>query len=281
MTNLHRALAPVTEAAWAQIEDETRRTFTRHVAARRVVDVDGPAGPSLSGIGTGHVREVVGAPVGVRLRVREVRPVVELRVPFRVSRQAVDDVGRGSQDSDWGPVKEAAQTMAFAEDRAIFDGLAAADIRGIRPSSSHDVISIPPDARGIPDAVAQAVSVLRLAGVGGPYRLLLSAPVYTAVAETTDQGHPVLRHVRRLLGESDETERGGEVVWAPAIEGGLLVSTRGDDYQLCLGEDLSIGYLSHDEQAVELYLEESFTFLAFTAEASVPLGSAQQVDEET
>lgn len=199
---------------------------------------------------------------------REVQPLIEVRVPFRVARQDVDDVERGSLDSDWQPVKDAAQQIAYAEDRAIFDGLAPAQIEGIRPSSSNNPVSIPADVRELPDAVAQAISALRLAGVSGPYHLLLSADVYTAVAESNDQGYPVLRHVEEILARGGEH---GGVIWAPAIAGGLLISSRGGDYELNLGMDLSIGYSSHDSEHIELYLIESFTARALTAEASVPL----------
>ena len=58
MNNLHRELAPVSDAAWASIEDEARRTFERHVAGRRVVDVQGPDGPTLASVGTGHIAEI-------------------------------------------------------------------------------------------------------------------------------------------------------------------------------------------------------------------------------
>jgi uncharacterized linocin/CFP29 family protein len=66
----------------------------------------------------------------------------------------------------------------------------------------------------------------------------------------------------------------GEAIWAPALDGALVVSTRGGDYALHLGQDVSIGYLSHDATHIELYLQESLTFLAYTAEASVPLTAA-------
>ena len=39
MNNLHRELAPISEAAWAQIEQEASRTLKRYLAGRRVVDV--------------------------------------------------------------------------------------------------------------------------------------------------------------------------------------------------------------------------------------------------
>ena len=56
MNNLHRELAPVSAAAWAGIEEEAKRTFARHAAARKSVDVTGPDGLTLAGMGTGHVR---------------------------------------------------------------------------------------------------------------------------------------------------------------------------------------------------------------------------------
>jgi uncharacterized linocin/CFP29 family protein len=114
-------------------------------------------------------------------------------------------------------------------------------------------------------AVSQALTALRLAGVGGPYSLLLSADAFTAVAETADYGYPVREHIARVLGAESE------IIWAPAIRGGLLLSTRGGDYSLHLGQDLSIGYTSHDETSIELYFQESFTFLVQTSEAGVDL----------
>ena len=116
---------------------------------------------------------------GVIAHLRDARPLVRLRVPFTVNRRDIDDVERGSQDSDWDPVKEAAKKLAFVEDRAIFEGYEAADISGIRKSSSCPNLALPEDPRDIPDVISQALSELRLAGVDGPYSVLLSAEVYT------------------------------------------------------------------------------------------------------
>jgi uncharacterized linocin/CFP29 family protein len=265
MNNLHRGLAPVSDDAWAEIEAEARRTFARNVAGRRVVDVVGPAGPTLSAVGTGHVRELAPAE-GVSVHQREVQSVIELRAPFSVTRQAVDDVERGAKDSDWQPVKDAATQIAVAEDRTILHGSSEAGILGIAPASSNAARSLPSETRHFPDTVAQALSALRLAGVDGPYSLLLSADLYTAVAETTDHGYPIRDHLARLLHD-------GEIIWAPAMDDALLLSTRGGDYELHLGQDLSIGYLSHDADHIELYLQESLTFLALTAESSVQLSA--------
>jgi uncharacterized linocin/CFP29 family protein len=101
--------------------------------------------------------------------------------------------------------------------------------------------------------------------VDGPYSVLLSAEAYTKVSETTEHGYPLLEHLNRLVD--------GEIIWAPAIDGAFVLSTRGGDFDLQLGTDVTIGYLSHDAEAVQLYLQETLTFLCYTAEASVALDS--------
>jgi uncharacterized linocin/CFP29 family protein len=173
MNNLHRELAPVSDAAWAEIEEETARTLKRYLAGRRVVDVPSPGGIALPGVGTGHLKPITAPVEGILARKREVKPLVELRVAFELTRQEIDDVERGSDDSDWQPAKDAAKKLAFAEDRAIFNGYAEADIRGIRECTSNPIQTLPEDVRDYPDAVAQALSQLRLVGVNGPYSVLL------------------------------------------------------------------------------------------------------------
>lgn len=189
--------------------------------------------------------------------------MIELKAEFSVSRAAIDDVDRGAQDSDWQPVKDAAKQIAFAEDRIITSGFGPAAVTGIADGSSNPPITLPADAKDYPDAVAHALSQLRLVGVNGPYSVLLSADAYTAVSETSDHGYPVRAHLERLVD--------GSIVWAPALRGGLVLTTRGGDYEMHLGQDLSIGYLDHDERQVRLYFYESLTFSAYTAEAAVAL----------
>jgi uncharacterized linocin/CFP29 family protein len=268
VNNLHRELAPVSAEAWTDLETEARRTFELHSAARRTVDVIGPAGAALAAVGTGHLRALDAPHAGVEARGYDASHLVQLRVPFTVQRSAVDAVARGARDADWQPVKDAAKQLAYAEDRAVVDGLASAGITGLRQAASNAAIPLPAEVRDYPVAAAKALTALRLAGVAGPYSLLLSADAYTLVAETTDHGYPIREHLARILGQD------GDIIWAPAIEGGLLLSTRGGDHELYLGQDVSIGYLDHDAESVRLYFQESFTFIAQTAEATVTLTAA-------
>src|ERR1700720_4843249 len=196
MNNLHRELAPISDVAWAQIEEETSRTLKRHLAGRRVVDVHGPAGTDLSAVGTGHLLEIAAPRAGIIARQREVKALVDMRIPFELKRQAIDDVARGANDSDWQPAKDAARQLAFAEDSAIFEGYAAAGLGGIRQGTSNPIKTLPADVREYPDAIAQSLSQLRLVGVNGPYSVLLGADAYTALAETSDPGYPGLEHAQ-------------------------------------------------------------------------------------
>ena len=95
---------------------------------------------------------------------------------------------------------------------------------------------------------------------------MLGAEAYTALQESSDEGYPILAHIKRLI-DSD-------IVWAPAIRGAFVLSMRGGDFALHIGQDVSIGYSSHTDTTVSLYLQETFTFLLLTSEAAVALSPA-------
>jgi uncharacterized linocin/CFP29 family protein len=265
MNHLLRELAPVTDAAWAEIEGEARRALTNFLTARRLVDFTGPEGWDHSALGLGRVTDAHEGPAeGVESRVRLVQPLAELRTPFTVSRGEIAAVERGAPDADWDPVVHAARRAALAEDRMVFGGFPGAGVRGLLETSPHAPITINGDYDHYPNHVAKAVETLKRAGVTGPYALALGPRCYTGVIETTQHGgYPVLEHLRLILE--------GPVIWAPAVEGAVVVSQRGGDFELVVGQDLSIGYLDHDRETVSLYLEESVTFRAAGPEAAIAL----------
>jgi uncharacterized linocin/CFP29 family protein len=55
------------------------------------------------------------------------------------------------------------------------------------------------------------------------------------------------------------------------VQGGVVLSLRGGDFVLESGQDLSIGYSSHDADVVRLYIEESFSFRVLEPDAAVAL----------
>jgi uncharacterized linocin/CFP29 family protein len=265
MDHLRTDLAPLSAAAWEQVKEEATRTVRTYLAGRALVDVEGPHGWEYSSRSLGRVRPVSGGlPDGVEASTRVVRPAVELRTPFTLDLAELDTIDRGAADPDLAAVSEAARNAALAEDSAIFSGFAAGGVVGIAEASPHEPIMLSTDYDRYPMAVARAVAMLRAAGVGGPYGLALGPRCYTGVIETTEHGgYPLLEHLKLILG--------GPIVWAPAVDGAVVVSLRGGDYVLELGNDLSIGYISHDSTSVRLYLEESFTFNVLEDRAAVAM----------
>ncbi|MGM7646999.1 family 1 encapsulin nanocompartment shell protein, partial [Nocardia sp. JW2] len=112
MNNLHRELAPITDEAWTQIEEEATRTFKRNIAGRRVVDVSGPRGVAYSALNRGRLTLTDSPDDGVQAHQRVVQPLVELRVPFTLQRSELDDIERGAPDADLDNLKDAAQKIA-------------------------------------------------------------------------------------------------------------------------------------------------------------------------
>jgi uncharacterized linocin/CFP29 family protein len=260
-----RDRSPVTDDAWAQIDAEATRTLKHFLAARRLIDFKGPLGWDYSAVNLGRAKALGTGPVsGVETLAREVRPLVELRTPFSLSVAELYDADRGADDLDLQAVIDAARITALAEDTAIFHGYAAAGIDGIAASSPHRPVEISNDYSKYPTHVAKAVAILQAASIAGPYAIALGARCYTGVTESTEHGgYPVFEHLHRILG--------GPVVWAPAVDGAVVLSQRGDDYVMTVGEDLSIGYRGHDSTSVQLYIEESLTLQINTPEAAVHL----------
>lgn len=265
MDHLRRELAPISEEAWAQIDEEASRSLRHFLAGRAVVDFTGPLGWRHSAEPLGRIRPVDPTPAeGVIADVRLAQPLVELRTPFMLSLSEIDAADRGAPDVDLTPLQDAARRAALAEDGAVFHGYPAGGIAGIAPSSPHDALTIPPDYNDYPGVVARAVATLRRVGVAGPYAIALGPRCYTGVIETTEHGgYPLLEHVKLIIG--------GPLVWAPGVDGAVVVSMRGGDYELVCGQDFSIGYRSHSADAVELYLEESFTLRVHDDRAAVAL----------
>lgn len=268
MNDLLRSQAPIAEAAWAQIDAEARRTLQVLLAARRLVDFVGPLGWSASAISVGRTHRIA-LPLqeGVDARIRVAQPLTELRVPFELSRDELEAIGRGATDPDLNPVRKAARAAAIAEDRAIFQGYAPAGIEGIFPASAQQ-LKIPEKYEDYPDIVAQATHRLRSEGVGGPYGIALGPRCYTGLTRSTARGYPIIDHIKELVD--------GPIVSAPAADGAVVMSLRGGDFELTVGQDFSIGYLDHTSTSVQLYLQESFTFRVLSPEAAVPLVYATQ-----
>jgi uncharacterized linocin/CFP29 family protein len=265
MSHLLREHAPITERGWELLDSEARERLAPALAARKLVDFSGPHGWEHSATNLGRVKEIGDPPSkGVNGTQRQVLALVELRAPFSIDRSELADADRGAEDADLAALDRAAHAIAVAENAAVFHGWKAAGITGVLEVSPHDPIELGEDCERYPRHVAKAVEALLAAGVAGLYGLALGPETYTRVLETSEHGgYPLLEHLREIVG--------GPLVWSPGVKGAAVLSLRGGDFLFESGEDLSIGYESHDADAVHLYLEESVSFRVATPEAAVAL----------
>jgi uncharacterized linocin/CFP29 family protein len=265
VNHLLRSIAPIAEPGWQQLDQEARERLTVALAARKLVEFSGPHGWDHSATNLGRSDAVAESPhEGVTAVRRRVLPLVELRSDFTVSRDELRDVERGAEDIDLSGLDEAAHRIACAENVAVFHGFDPAGIVGITDASTQSPIPLSDDFDAYPGHVAKAVEMMRRQGIGGPYGLALGPDGYTGVIETTEHGgYLVFDHLGKILD--------GPIVWAPGVQGAVVLSLRGGDFLFESGQDLSIGYEGHDAESVQLYLEESFSFRVASPEAAVAL----------
>lgn len=261
---LRRNLAPITDAAWAEIEAQARRTLTGHLAARHFVSMDGPRGWDFSAVNLGRVRASDAEPApGVRWGVREVKPLIESRAAFELSIWELDNAARGAKDLDLSALVRAARAIALFEEQAVWNGHREAGIEGILGVSPHAPIAAKNEPGALVAALERGLIEVEKAGVGGPFGLVADAAVYELVMTGALNGYPIRPRVEAFFSAG--------IRWSPAIAGAAVISARGGDYTLTLGQDFSIGYQHHDSRAVTLYLTESFTFRAIEPAAAVAI----------
>jgi uncharacterized linocin/CFP29 family protein len=264
MNHLLRSLAPISDAGWRMLDEEARERLSAALGARKLIDFSGPHGWEYSATNLGRTRGLDSPPgEGVSGRRRVVLPLVELRADFELSREELRDADRGAEDADLEPLDAAAHEIARAENVAVFHGWGEA-VSGIASLSPHDHVGLGESAETYPRSVAGAVEKLLCSGVTGPYGLALGREQYRRVVETAEHGgYPLLDHLHKILE--------GPIVWTPGVQGAVVLSLRGGDFLFESGQDLSLGYESHDAEVVRLYLQESFSFRVATPEAAVAL----------
>ncbi|HXV62297.1 MAG TPA: family 1 encapsulin nanocompartment shell protein [Vicinamibacteria bacterium] len=264
MDLLKRQLAPLTDAAWKLIDETASQVLKSQLTARRFVDVVGPKGVDFAAVGLGRLDVPAEQLQGSKIAygVHRVQPLVEVRAPFELDVWELDNLERGAKDVDLEPLIGAAREAARFEDRAIFDGFEPSGIVGLSSADRHPKMKLHAREEAFLETISGAVMRLEKASIGGAYALLLGPEPFRYAASAAS-GYPLLRRIGSLLD--------GPIIHCDDVTGGYVVSLRGGDFELSLGQELSIGYHSHDTRKVRLYLSESFTFRLLEPAAVVSL----------
>lgn len=264
MQMLRRELAPISSEAWGLIDDQIAKSLRSKLSVRRFVDVKGPLGWAHAAEGQGHLGKLTDQG-GLSYGVHKVRPLVEMRSPFSLDVWALDDVLRGARDVDLSAVEEAADGAAAFEEKILYHGLKDAAIEGLAAQCAHSEVKLQAGhGAHIQAAIASAMRMVQTdSAICGPYALVAGKPLQEEMDKMLGN-HTLHRALLKLDGLE-------EIIYSPYYDGAFLVSTRGGDFELTLGQDFSVGFQGVDEGKVKLYIAESFTFAVYEPRAYVPL----------
>ena len=265
MDILKRSLAPFAAEGWDFLDEEATDVLSQKLKARKEVDFQGPKGLELSSISTGRFSPVgIDDVEGVSYATRDVLPLVELKVPFTMKMSEIEALARGAEDVDTDNLVEAASKLAKAENKAVFYGLDEVNIEGIVEASEHEEVSVSAGEKELISGLLRALTLFEENSVGGDKRLLLGPELYSLLYELDDKGYPLKRKVEEMAAA------GVELV--PDLGNrGLLISDRGGDFELTVGQDISLGFEERKGDEVELFFLETFTFRVNGPEAAVVL----------
>jgi len=259
MDILKKNIAPITDAAWSEIETQTKRMVKEYRTGRKLADVNGPRGIELGAISTGRLKVPSNqSKEGVRVGIREVVPLVEVRKPFSLDLWELDNASRHADDVDLGPLEKAATQMAAFEDQCLYYGFDNHIAPGLVNAVSQAPQKVKLNVNDFMKTLAGQITGLQKDGVQGPYALVLPDKVWeTLVADSTGYPfHTLVTEVTR-----------GTVLTHHTNKDVFLVSERGGDIELHLGQDLALGYDAHDKKKVHLFFTESFTYQIHSPEA--------------
>lgn len=261
---LRRSLAPLADDAWKEIDSQAARVLKGNLSGRRLVDFSGPHGWGLAAVNLGTLRIGSSEPVkGITWGQRETQNLIEVRASFAVKLWDMDNVSRGAKCPDLDAMIGAARKIARFEETALYVGFPDGGIKGMTAVSSHKPVPLTGDADGFTEAVERAILSLQKSGIGGPYALVLGTDPYALVKVGNPQSYPLRKQVEALAT--------GGIHWSPALQGGVVLSRRGGDFEMTVGQDLAIGFKSHDKESVDLYFTESFTFRVLEPAAACEL----------
>lgn len=259
MDLLKKSLAPITDDAWEEINTQSEKIIKNNQVARRVADINGPNGINYGGISSGRLITPKNQPKeGINYGIREILPLVEIRKPFELNLWELDNASRGAKDIDLEPLEKAAKQMVLFEEKAIYEGFSEGQIKGFEMSANHPKVVLPDNPDEYLQIIGSQITELQKEGVDGPYALIMNDEKWKNMFSLS-KGYPIINQLKQIVGENIYVSHG--------TKNSFIVSKRGGDFELILGQDISIGYDVHTTEKVKLYFSESFTFRVLSPEA--------------
>jgi uncharacterized linocin/CFP29 family protein len=266
MDYLRRDAAPLSHRVWKALDEAVAQAARHVMAARRVATFDGPHGWEHVAVRLGTMHPCHAAEGKASVCVPDVVMLAEIRVDFSLPWSSVEMFERGAPAMETGPAEDAARELGMAEDALVLYG----DPTGTGFLAHRDSPRVRAGDWTRPGQVlndlVNAVQTLDTSGIPGPYEAILSPQDFYAYHKAVAEGggYPASRQIRHVL----------EGVHRSVVirDVGAVFSTRGDDFILTVGGDLSVGYRQHDRDAVHLMCVETIAAQTQSPEAVCILG---------
>ncbi|TVR73248.1 MAG: bacteriocin [Marinilabiliales bacterium] len=251
MDILKQSLAPLSDEAWQEIKSAAKQILSSHLSARRFASISGPMGWDYAAVPTGRL-DIPGGQdkKGVVYGIHKVQPLIEPRISFKLNIWELDNLARGARDADLDQLEEAAVKLAEFEEKTVYYGIKNASVTGLKDVNSSEKLQLPGSIEGLLSTVSEGITKMMDASVTGPWTLVVSPALWKQISSHF-KGYPLKLQLEKLLG--------GPVIMGHFIEEAFLVPSAAEDINLVIGQDISIGYESHNEKEVRLFLTESFT----------------------
>jgi uncharacterized linocin/CFP29 family protein len=261
MNLLRKNFAPISKAAWDEINKLAKETLSANLSARKFADVEGPYGVDYPAVNLGRLEiPAKQKPTDVRYGIHSVLPLIETRVNFALDIWELDNIERGAKDLNFDPLTEASRKLAAFEENVIFNGFKEGKIEGLNQIVAKNRIPLTLDKDSIVDAISEGQTRMKKEGITEKANLVVNPALWKYLARLFPGG---------TLLDLIKAKIGGSVIYSEAVDGALLVADREGDLEITIGQDFAVGYHHHDAEKVHLFLTESFTFRVITPEAIV------------
>ncbi|HKL67606.1 MAG TPA: family 1 encapsulin nanocompartment shell protein [Bacteroidales bacterium] len=258
MNILKKTLAPITDEAWGEIQEQAQEIFDIYLTGRKFVDIDGPHGLEMGAVSTGRlIMPDNQSKEGINYGTREVVPLIEIRKPFKVNLMELDNINRGAKDADLEDLENAAREIALFEEKLIYKGFSN-HIKGLEASAEGKAVELDDEPDKMLRTLGDQVNEMQKMGVGGPYSLIVNNRKWKAIS-TLSKGYPLMKQIKQIID--------GQIIVNFSADNSMLVTEREGDYELTIGQDMSIGFDYHDAKEAKLYFTESLAFRVLSPEA--------------
>lgn len=249
---LHRNDAPISEKVWQQIDETVVAAAKTRLSARKLLPIQGPFGLGTKALPSNDQPIEENTAGDVKMSYSCWTPLTLIQSSFSLSVRDVAAFEQTGTPLDLCNAAKAAMDCAQQEDNLIFNGSQAIKLSGLLNTQSCQSMDLKSwdNIGAAAEDIMWAASMLDNEGCYGPYTLALSVNFYNMLFRRYQQGDTEYKHISQFITDG--------IIKTPAIKtGGILLCCCGPCISICLGQDISTGFVGPADGKYEFIVSES------------------------